>query len=88
MRAYEHKVFAHHLYEYGKGLRSLVLYTTNASNRETIEKRLTARNVGYYIQDVNGTKLNVFFGDKRCVDVARSMFIMSVKCRIRKRVIN
>jgi hypothetical protein len=78
IRAYEHKVFAHHLYEYVKGLRSLALFTIDASNREAIEKRLGVSNVDYYIQNVNGTKVNIFFGDKRCIDIVKQMNFKSL----------
>ena len=78
MRAYEHRILAHHLYEYAKGLRSLVLYTTNVWNIDMIEKRLKRVDVDYCIQGVNGTKVNVFFGNKRCIDVARQMNLESL----------
>ena len=34
------EVFIHHIYEYEKGLRSLILHTTSATNREKIEAKL------------------------------------------------
>ena len=33
-------VFTHHLLEYKKGLRTLVLHTTKVSDSDAIEKRL------------------------------------------------
>ena len=76
--SYEHDMFAHHLYEYKKGLRSLVLYTTSASSRDQIERRLKTENVDYYIQEVSGTKINVFFGDRRCIDIVKQMNFKSL----------
>jgi len=50
-------VFTHHIQEYKKGLRALVLYTT---------------------KKVNGTKINVFFGNPICVAVIKQMNITSL----------
>ncbi len=66
-------VFIHHIQEYKKGLRTLVLHTTKASNRDAIEKRLKRERIDYYIQTVNGTKINVFFGNSICIDVIKQM---------------
>ncbi len=72
------EVFTHHIQEYSKGLRALVLYTTKASNRDAIEKRLSRERIDYYIQKVNGTKINVFFGNPICVSVIKQMNITSL----------
>jgi len=72
------EVFTHHIQEYKKGLRALVLYTTKASNRDAIEERLTRERIDYYIQKVNGTKINVFFGNPICVAVIKQMNITSL----------
>ena len=37
------RIFAHHLYEYKKGLRNLALYTGNTEEKEAIEKKLKKR---------------------------------------------
>lgn len=71
-------MFTHHIQEYKKGLRALVLYTTKASNRDAIEKRLKREMIDYYIQKVNGTKINVFFGNSICVAVIKQMNITSL----------
>ena len=67
------KVFIHHIQEYKKGLRTLVLHTTKALNRDAIEKRLKRERIDYYIQEVNGTKINVFFGNPVCIEVIKQM---------------
>lgn len=72
------EVFTHHIQEYKKGLRALVLYTTKASNRDAIEKRLKREMIDYYIQKVNGAKINVFFGNSICVAVIKQMNITSL----------
>jgi hypothetical protein len=72
------KVFIHHIQEYKKGLRALVLHTTKASNRAAIEKRLERETIDCYIQEVNGTKINVFFGNPVCIEVIKQMNIESL----------
>jgi hypothetical protein len=72
------KVFVHHIQEYKKGLRTLVLHTTKASNRAAIEKRLEREMINYYVHEVNGTKINVFFGNSICIEVIKQMNITSL----------
>jgi hypothetical protein len=64
-------VFNHHLYEYRKGLRNLILHTTRRSFYERIVKKLENAGVDYIIYPVNSERINVFFGEKDCVDVVR-----------------
>ena len=66
------KVFAHHLYEYSKGLRRLVLHTTRSEYKEAIVAKLEQRGIAYIIQDVTGTKINIFFGADYCIGVLMS----------------
>ena len=66
------KVFYHHIYEYKKGIRNLILTTEKASYRGPITERLEHENIDYFIQDVTKDKINVFFGAKDCVDVIRA----------------
>jgi hypothetical protein len=72
------KVFAHYIQEYKKGLRDLVLYTTKISNRDAIEKRLKRERIEYYIQEVNKTKINIFFGNSVCIEVIKQMNFTSL----------
>lgn len=67
------QVLCHHIYEYKKGLRYLVLHTLNASFREIAEAKLLQQNIDYFIQTVSESKMNIFFGNKDCVDVVREM---------------
>lgn len=62
-------VFRHHIYEYKKGLRNLILHTAKAENRSKIEKRLKECQIPYLIYSVSEKKINVFFGNQRCIDV-------------------
>ncbi len=63
------KVFMHHIYEYKKGLRSLILTTEKSSNKEYIKYRLEKENIPYLIHDVSDKMINVFFGNEDCIKV-------------------
>lgn len=64
-------VLFHHIYEFRKGLRNLVLYTGEAANRDIITTRLQRSCIDFCIQDVNAMKINVFFGNPICVEVVK-----------------
>ena len=66
------QVFYHHIYEYEKGLRNLVLTTEKAEYKPHIEERLQGREIDYAIQDIAPDKINVFFGAKDCVEVVKT----------------
>lgn len=68
----ELRVFYHHIYEYKKGLRSLILTTEKKDNRSIIEGKLQRENIPYVINEVNGKNINVFFGNKDCIKVVSS----------------
>lgn len=63
------RVFYHHIYEYKKGLRSLVLTTEKSDNRAVIESKLKREKIPYVIKEVNSKNINVFFGNKDCIRV-------------------
>jgi hypothetical protein len=65
------QVLLHHIYEYKKGLRNLVLHTLDASMRELAEKKLSSQSICYLIREVTPTKINIFFGASACVDVVK-----------------
>ena len=56
------KVFKHHIYEYKKGIRHLILTTEKAKHKNTIEKRLEHEKIPFIINEVDGNVINVFFG--------------------------
>lgn len=66
------KVFCHHIYEYKKGIRNLILTTEKSIYRESIEERLTHEKIDYVVQEVTSDKINIYFGAKDCVDVIRT----------------
>lgn len=67
-------VFRHHIYEFKKGLRSLILTTEKNSNREYIEARLNKEKISYIIEPVNekSPNINVFFGNEDCINVIKT----------------
>jgi len=65
-------VFVHHIYEYKKGLRRMVLHTTGAEHRGEIVCKLLSLGIDHHVVDVHPSKINVFFGDPRCIAVIRS----------------
>lgn len=66
------QVFNHHIYEYKKGIRNMVLTTEKSQYKQPIENRLKREKIDYAIQDVNKDKINVFFGAKKCIDVVKT----------------
>lgn len=67
-------VFLHHIYEYKKGLRSLILTTEKKTNREYIEHKLMKENIPYIIAPVSekSPSINVFFGNEDCISVIKT----------------
>ncbi|THB63127.1 MAG: DUF2023 family protein [Gammaproteobacteria bacterium] len=66
------RVFCHHIYEFRKGLRNLVLYTGAESEKSMIEKKLKHYGIAYMIQPLTNGRINVYFGNNSCVQVIRS----------------
>lgn len=67
------EVFCHHIYEYKKGLRSLVLHTTNKKHEDEMIKRLESYKISYLIHPVNDKVINVFFGDDNCIQILKTI---------------
>jgi hypothetical protein len=66
------KVLCHHIYEYKKGLRNLVLHTMCSSDVKMAEEKLFRHNIAYLIQYVTPQKVNIFFGKEQCVKIIQS----------------
>ena len=66
------QILIHHVYEYKKGLRSLVLHTMNSSEREKTENLLQRKGISYFLQTVSVNKMNVFFGKEECIKIVKS----------------
>ncbi len=67
------EVFRHHLYEYQKGLRSLVLHTAPEEELPTMERLLQAHGVDYKIVRLHNGHSNVFFGSPDCLAVLEAI---------------
>jgi len=65
------KVLLHHIYEYKKGLRNLVLHTLASKYKEEAENILKRQNISYVIREVTENKINIFFGAENCVEIIR-----------------
>ncbi len=66
-------VFLHHVYEYKKGLRNLILHTTSRENDSRIRERLEREHIAYAIYPLGKDKMNVFFGASICIDVIKQI---------------
>ena len=67
------RVFYHHIYEYTKGLRNLILYTSHIVSRGEIENKLQKIGISYVIYSIGKNKINVFFGHEACVNVIKQI---------------
>lgn len=66
------KVFHHHIYEYKKGIRKLILTTEKECYQKTIETRLNKEKIDFAVNKISANKINVFFGAKECVDIVKN----------------
>lgn len=63
------RILCHHIYEYKKGLRNLVLHTLPIELLNKAEEKLKRNDITYVIRKVNANKINIFFGAKECVSI-------------------
>jgi hypothetical protein len=66
-------VFQHHIYEYKKGLRNLVLHTMSSDEILLVRRKLKRNNISYQVYPLDNGKMNVFFGAEECVAVVRAI---------------
>ena len=66
------KVFRHHVYEYKKGIRRLILHTTLQVHQARIESILQKNEIACLIHPLGEKRMNVFFGDSACIEVIRN----------------
>ena len=66
------RVFHHHIYEFKKGIRNLILTTEKAKYKAPIAERLEKENIDYVIHDISPNKINVYFGAKQCVELIKT----------------
>lgn len=72
------KILMHHIYEYRKGIRNLVLHTMSADEKILAEDLLGKRGISFYTQTVNSKKINVFFGKEASVKIIQSFGNLSL----------
>jgi hypothetical protein len=65
------QVLKHHVYEYKKGIRNMVLHTMKRTEMERAIYFLQMKDVSFLINEVNETKINVFFGNQECVEIVK-----------------
>lgn len=64
-------VFNHHLYEYEKGLRNLILHTCEEEELNQMVFRLKKKNIQHKIYRIKNNKINLFFGSDNCMEVVK-----------------
>ncbi|MFG1300844.1 DUF2023 family protein [Xanthobacter sp. V3C-3] len=67
------RLFLHHLYEFGRGVRALFLMTLEARELPPMLARLERQGIAHFVQQVSAAKVNLFFGRAPCVAVARAV---------------
>lgn len=68
----EMKMVMHHIYEFKKGIRRLVLCTLCPTCAEIVKERLESQGIEYLIQQAGTRNVNLFFGDRACLDAVCS----------------
>ncbi len=63
------KVLAHHIYEFKKGVRRMILHTMPNELKQAVIDKLEMNDITYHIVDVSENKFNVFFGEPDCIEV-------------------
>lgn len=67
------EVFFHHIYEYQKGLRNLILHTTTKGYKYLMQSKLEHSSIAYFIQPIDEEKINIYFGDNDCIEIIKHM---------------
>lgn len=67
------RVFNHHLYEYCKGLRNLVLHTLETVDVEAAIQKLNQAGIDHVLYEIKNRRSNLFFGADECVEVIRKI---------------
>src|SRR5574344_1849713 len=74
----ELRVFLNHIYEFQKGIRSLILYTMKSEDLDFATKRLANNDIEYFVQYVDSKKVNLFFGRSECISVVKRFLNQSL----------
>ena len=65
------RVLSEQIYQYKKEVRQMVLCTFPVRYKDQAIERLERQDIGYIIQPVGKTSINLFFGRKECLDAIR-----------------
>lgn len=65
------ELFRHLIYEYKKGGRDLALYTCDKSQHQILTEALQKMKIQYHINNLEGGKINIFFGSNPCLKIIR-----------------
>ena len=63
------EVFRHHIYEFKKGLRNLILHTAPAGDVPEIVRTLEGQGIAFKLSYLRNGHVNVFFGHPDCIAV-------------------
>jgi len=67
------QVFNHHIYEFKKGVRDMVLCTLPAHLEESARAKLERNGIIYLIQKQKNGNINIFFGKEECIVVVNKL---------------
>ncbi|MDP8305622.1 MAG: DUF2023 family protein [Candidatus Chlorobium antarcticum] len=67
------KVLIHHIYEFRKGLRSLVMHTLPSGLTDAATEKLRHFGIECHLQPCLPDKVNIYFGAPECVAVVREI---------------
>ncbi|WP_448821015.1 DUF2023 family protein [Cetobacterium sp.] len=67
------EVFIHHIYEFEKGIRNLILHTISEDLLSFVENKLETKKIAYKIYKLKNGRYNVFFGDESCINVIKKI---------------
>ncbi|MFG1374427.1 DUF2023 family protein [Xanthobacter oligotrophicus] len=67
------RLFQHHVYEYGRGVRALFLMTLCRAELPLVLARLGRHGIDHFVQEVSPVKVNLFFGRPAFVAVAQAV---------------
>ena len=68
----EMKMVTHMIYEFKKGIRSLVLCTLCPTCAEMVKQKLDNQGIGYITQQLGNRNVNLFFGEQACLEAVGS----------------
>ena len=73
------QVLKHHVYEYKKGIRNMVLHTMKRTEKDKAIFFLEMKEVHFWISDVNENKINIFLGNPDCVEIVKTFETESLR---------